>query len=598
MDSNTHSKHMTEQIERDYTGRANNGQYTEAIVGNVASTTSTTPTTNATNASYENISATSAFNLTDRLPIFSYLVNSNRIRWYRVIMHTFLQRHRELYRYQLTAHEIRDAVRETIDPEYTLDQCQNDLAALKEWGNVTTIYDSSRATSIASFLSPALLYQATPEAIAIETFLEEQTRASTGRGSLRQGDLPRLWTSLQLLDEGLQLSPLALTPTHSREIAGEWQRAFEVWNTMAREAAQYLANMINASQQSRFDLEAYQLYKAAVVAYVHGFAQALTQYSRRIRELFAEWAGADKQERLIEIVAAHLEPPTATTENRPTGEELLQEARNQLEAVLNWFAEGKNADSFRRNALAEVDKVVRRASTLAATARPTANYATSLHALAQQLLVAKDGETAQQLFSVAFANTLPVHLPESLVGSTSAAVDAAQSDAWHEPPAVSLYLRPVSRAFRGDHPLEDPVIDNRTIIRELVVQHETRLKEQQQRFAALFAHEYLDIGTIKKITAEERSLLTEVIDNCLSDVSHQYRAPDGSTIVMLNPTEVQYALLRASDGMLLLPRYRLQRIEPENRNENGGRIDQMQPASVGTDLSRLPSIPANARKGV
>ena len=513
-------------------------------------------------------------------------------------MRTFLQSHRELYRYQLTAHEIRDAVRETIDPEYTLEQCQNDLAALKEWGNVTTIYDSSRATSIASFLSPALLYQATPEAIAIETFLEEQTRASTGRGSLRQGDLPRLWTSLQLLDEGLQLSPLALTPTRSREIAEEWQRAFEVWNTMAREAAQYLANMINASQQSRFDLEAYQLYKAAVVAYVHGFAQALTQYSRRVRELFAEWAIADKQKQLIEIVAAHLEPPTATTENRPTPEELMQEARNQLEAVLNWFAEGKNANSFRRNALAEVDKVVRRASTLAATARPSANYATSLHALAQQLLTAKDGETAQQLFSVAFANTLPVHLPESLVGSTSATVDAGKPDAWHEPPAVSLYLRPVSRAFRGDHPLEDPVIDNRTIIRELVVQHETRLKEQQQRFATLFAHEFLDIGTIKKITAEERTLLTEVIDNCLSDVSHQYRAPDGSTIVMLNPAEVQYALLRASDGMLLLPRYRLQRIEPENRNENGGRIDQMQPAGVGIDISRPHPTPGDTGKGV
>ena len=28
-----------------------------------------------------------------------------------------------------------------------LEQCQSDLAALKEWGNLTTIYDSSRATS-------------------------------------------------------------------------------------------------------------------------------------------------------------------------------------------------------------------------------------------------------------------------------------------------------------------------------------------------------------------------------------------------------------------------------------------------------------------
>ena len=506
---------------------------------------------------YEGIPPASIFNLTDRLPIFSYLVNSNRIRWYRVIMRVFLQHHHELYRYQLTAQEIRDAVRSAFDAEYTLDQCQNDLAALREWGNVTTIYDSSRATSIASFLSPALLYQATPEAIAIETFLDEQTRANSGKGALRQGDLPHLWRSLQRLDTDLETPP-ELTPARSGEIAEEWQRAFEVWSTMAREAAQYLANMIKAAQQSRPDFEAYQTYKAAVVAYVHGFAQALTQYSRRVRELLADWSVTGKQDRLIEIVSQHLEPPGAIAENRPTQGELLQEARNQVRAIANWFAEGKNADSFRRNALAEVDKVVRRASALAATARPNANYATNLNMLAHQLLLAKDGETAQQIFSVAFANLLPVHLPESLAGTPSATIDVGKMSDWQEPPTVTLRLRPVSRANRGEHPLEDPVIDNRTIIRNLIVQHEARLREQRLRFAELFSDTFLDIGAIQSIPVEDRDILIEVIDSCLGDVSHEYRAPDGSTIVLLNPEEQAYAILRAPDGMLLLPRYRLQ----------------------------------------
>src|SRR3989440_8885475 len=178
--------------------------------------------------SSEPISSASVFNFTDRLPIFSYLVSSNRIRWYRVIMRFFLQCHRELYRYQLTAQEVRDAVRETFDSDYTLEQCQNDLAALKEWGNITTIYDSSRATSIASFLSPALLYQATPEAIAIETFLDEQARANAVRGSLRQSDLPRLWEFLQFIDTGLRNPLSARASSHSKEMAEEWQRAFEV----------------------------------------------------------------------------------------------------------------------------------------------------------------------------------------------------------------------------------------------------------------------------------------------------------------------------------------------------------------------------------
>jgi uncharacterized protein (TIGR02677 family) len=508
----------------------------------------------------------SSFNLTERLQIFSYLVSPNRVRWYRLIMRIFLQRHRELYRYQLTAQEVRDEVRATFDAEYTLEQCQSDLAALKEWGNVITFYDSSRATSIASFLSPALLYQATPAAIAVETFLDEQARASANSGALRQGDLPRLWESLARLDQWLAAEG-EFSLARSREIAEEWQRAFEIWNTMAREAAQYLANMINAAQQSRPDLEAFQIYKAAVVAYVHGFAQALTQYSPRIRGQLNDWAKTGRQERLIEIAARYLDPPAPTLENRPSTEELLQDARNQVDAVVNWFAEGKNADAFRRNALAEVDKVVRRASILASTARPSANYAAQLNTLAHQLLNMKDGETAQQLFSVAFADLLPVHLPEGLTGTPSSVYEPAQANPWQEPPAVKVQLRSVSRSSHGNLPLEDPIIDNRTLLRAVLAQHENRAREQRERFARLFAANYLDIGTIGTITPEDRGVLMDVIDACLGQSQSQYRAPDGSLLTLLNPREQMYTLLRASDGVLLLPRYRLTRQEDEEFEE-------------------------------
>jgi len=56
----------------------------------------------------------------------------------------------------------------------------------------------------------------------------------------------------------------------------------------------------------------------------------------------------------------------------------------------------------------------------------------------------------------------------------------------------------------------------------------------------------------------------EVIDTCLSNSSHQYQAPDGSTVVLLNPQETSYALLKAADGILLLPRYRLEALAPVN----------------------------------
>ncbi len=213
-----------------------------------------------TDAISDDISSPSAFNLTGRIAVFSYLTMSDRVGWYRTIMRFFLQCHRA-YRYQLTDQEVRDAVRQTFDPEYTLEKCQSDLAALREWGNLTVTYNSSRATSIASFRSPALLYQAAPEAIAIETFLDEQARTITRSGALRQSDLPLLWETLQQLDEELaQVSLDHFDPNehgeYSRKIAEEWQHAFDAWNALARDAAQYLANISNNAQQSWSDLEA------------------------------------------------------------------------------------------------------------------------------------------------------------------------------------------------------------------------------------------------------------------------------------------------------------------------------------------------------
>lgn len=53
--------------------------------------------------------------------------------------------------------------------------------------------------------------------------------------------------------------------------------------------------------------------------------------------------------------------------------------------------------------------------------------------------------------------------------------------------------------------------------------------------------------------------MLDIIDNCLGQSSHQCRTLDDSIVVLLNPDEAEYTLLKASDGVLLLPRYCLER---------------------------------------
>lgn len=146
------------------------------------------------------------------ISLFNYLTPiSDRTDWYRFIMRTFFLSSRK-YRYQLTAEDILEAVRDATKMEYHLEACKGDLDRLVKWGNLTTLYDTSRVTTIADFRSPILRYQASPEALEIEAFLASHAHAGTSEGGLYQGDLPHLWEALQQVDRWLNDDRSSYTP--------------------------------------------------------------------------------------------------------------------------------------------------------------------------------------------------------------------------------------------------------------------------------------------------------------------------------------------------------------------------------------------------
>jgi hypothetical protein len=292
------------------------------------------------------------------------------------------------------------------------------------------------------------------------------------------------------------------------------------------------------------------------VEYVTNFGQTLTHYSVSFRELLSGWYESGRATILIEAIAAHLQPPSLEEERRQTPEQLAREAANQVGALAGWFAIGSNADTFRRAAAAEVEKVVRRAEQFAAAARPNANYAADLDMLARRLMEAVDPEETRQLTLVAFAHGLPGHLPENLAGPTGT---TGLQGAWQESPSVTPILRSIGRSLYRDKTVELAITDNRAAQYALIQRRLLERAEERERFTALFASGSLNVGEVWVNSAAERAALLTVVRGCLRDSRFQYRAPDGSLIIMLNPKEKKYGLLRAPDGSLLMPRYQLQR---------------------------------------
>ncbi|GCE10822.1 TIGR02677 family protein [Tengunoibacter tsumagoiensis] len=495
----------------------------------------------------------SSFKPSGAITLFNYLTPiSDRVDWYRSIMRIFLQRSRE-YRYQLTAQDVLDVLRTEATHEYTLEACRNDLARLVTWGNLSTLYDTSRVTTIADFRSPVLLYQATQEALAIEAFLAEQARIGASEGGLYQGDLPRLWEVLERLDTWLQSERGSYTTERYQEIAEQWRIAFTTWEKLTNDAAQYLGSMNRSSQQA-FDIDSFLIYKNIVVLYVQSFAQQLVEYSQSIRTLLADWTQSGKQALLVEVVSEAPPPSQTLVEHQELWHE---DVERQVSALLHWFAREMNVNMFLKAAHDAVDKVVHRAHMLATSMRPQTDYVSMLYSLGNRLLTTEDFTAAQMLFAAGFANTLPIHLPEGMTGTPEIAERAGSRPTWQAPATVTRNLRPLYKGY-VERTVEQPMRSNQSELAALRQEYEKQQQAQKVRFDRLFSRPILDLATLGRISPDERQMLVQIIDGCLCSATCEYSLSDGTVVTLLNRDEQHMVSLQARDGILTLPRYRLQ----------------------------------------
>ena len=495
-----------------------------------------------------------AFRRFGPLPIVNYVASTTeRTDWYRAIMRTFFQ-HSHQYHYRLAAQEVMEAVRADLNREYHLDACKRDLESLVAWGNLTALPDMSRVTTIADFRSPVLLYQATPDALEFEAFIEKHMHVGASEGGLHQGDLLSLLETLQQIDRWLQEEQSAHTLERCQQIANAWQQAFSTWERVTNDAAQYLGSM-NQDAQHSADLNAYFVYKNVVTTYIHDFADALAQYSQTLRKLFLHWSTTGKSELLLSFILSTTPPSPTLVDNRNSWSE---DVHRQMKALSEWFLQERNAAMFSRAAHDAIEKVVSRAYALAASMRPQTDYVSMLHTLASSLLHVEDLETAAFLFASAFACTTPIHLAEGMTGSPTIAEAPDKRNVWQAPAPVARELRPI---YKGnvERAVEKPLRDNADAFYQLKQEHDAQLVQQKEHLQRLFPTPLLDLGTLSNVTSEERALLTAIIDGCYCSPVFETTLADGTLVTLLNPEEQHYVALGAHDGALLLPRYRLQR---------------------------------------
>ena len=484
----------------------------------------------------------------------AYLTADNAHR-YRPILRHFYEMH-TAHRYWLAAGDVLTHVRAHFDPDYSDEQCEQDLRMLVDWGNLIAEQEKSRARTVEEFLRRRLRYQLTPYSIAFERLLQELEAARGTHGSLDASLLDSLWSHLDALRHILA-QPIPSEPGYEylKQVHHHWGEGYRYFERIVADANDYLAAMHRARPEDLHQLEVFLAYKDVLLRYLSAFINQLMDCAEKVRGMGRAMAAANTGPVLVGLLSLYATqylpdpngvlPESATVRARYQGE---------LQALTDWFRRGGGVEMLRRVTADAIETVVRQTQRLMDRRRLGISRRRDLERLAGAFAACRSVEDAHRLAALALGCAAPRHV----LGSEATFSMSDADSVWRQP-ADAVPLRPIQRggrrpappppggAPRGGRP---PVLGGGL----------ARRPPAAGGGGGRLPHGDIRLGALHVPDPAVRSRLLTTLAACLASPEGTAVASDGSRIQLIPPRAgTTYGEMTGPDGVLVTPRFGLRR---------------------------------------
>lgn len=480
---------------------------------------------------------------TKPVPELKY-VNAENVARYRLIMRYFYKQYQRL-RYWLKPEEIFQGVQayELLD-DYTMEQCQNDLETLTEWGNLTHRHDGGRSTTVEEYFRKKFRYLLTPYSIEIERMLENLEQVQGYGGSLE----PSLFEKIAAQLKEITTNPDTFAEGQALE---HWRELLQSFTQLHENASDYLASLQTGEAEELMMTEAFLVFKDTLTHYLHNFIQALQSSSYQIEGYLRNF-GADQQKVFLESVLADQQRLPNLEEQR-SEEEQREQLHAEWASFRRWFL-GEGGEFSDLYYLEEATKetiarVVRSVLRIQEKHRLGVSRKGELDYLGHWFFQLDELEDAKKLS----AYTYGLYKTRHYQGLADHEDDSGKGEMWKEAPMIQQ-LRSRSRK-RIHEQGSEPV--RQTKVKQQKSREEYLQKRQQEEamIQSLVSREEVKLSALGEISIRLRDLLLYWIGRCLSQESRKIRTADGIDIKMVTPGQTDRTTLVCTDGALELPDY-------------------------------------------
>lgn len=473
-----------------------------------------------------------------------YLNVDNTDRYRAIIRYFYVQY--EKLQYWLYAEDIYDELKkDDYFNEYSLEQCQQDLAVLKDWKNLLAMQDTKKVSTIEEFKNKKFRYQLSEFGVEIERMVIRLENLKIEGTSLEPTLMERIRKSIAQLEE--------IAGQSEEEVHGWWSNLSNNFVLLNQNYQDYMRDLNSLKAEEMMKTRAFLVFKDTLIEYLRGFVKNLQYTVGMIEsELLAV-----KQETLTtvldKILSYELSIPRLEYEVKP--EELSEWITGRFDSIRHWFLgrDGQTAEAETVFDLANdiIRKITRYATQISEQSGSNANRKSDYAKIAEMFYRCKDMKEAHELSAQVFGFDTVMHLKGNFPRQT----ESINSGVYQEEPH-QITLVPRTRTYR-EKSEKSPVVYHTQEKEKARQEALKRIEKEQQLLKSYIKEGVLDFKTLPVIEPTVRDTFLTWLSKAFENESFSAKTEDGLTYVVEKPVDEAYCDVTCTDGVFHMPAYRI-----------------------------------------
>ncbi len=462
---------------------------------------------------------------------------------YRPIIRLFYLQYEKL-KYWLYQEEVYAELKE--DPyfqDYTPEQCQQDLAALTAWGNLLTIQDTKKVSTIEEFKNKKFRYQLSEVCVEIERMMIRVENLFIESSSLEPTLLERICMNLRRIPE----------------IARESQDNIYIWwndlnNDFIRlnqNYQDYMRELNSVKAEEMMKTKEFLVFKDHLIEYLRNFVRSLQMNVSSIEQCLKEMDRGQLEGILTEVVQYELAIPRIDTEI--TEEMITDKINGRWDSLEEWFVgvDGRESEALKvfdtTNEI--IRKITRYASRISERSNGGANRREEYRKLAVMFSKCRDIYEAHRLAASVFGIEKPLHLK----GIPGRQTESINSGVFEEEPYV-VTVTPRIRTYR-EKAMRSGIVDRSREKEEMRLAAIRRMEEERKLLKGYIRDGRLSFAGLPEIEPHVRDVFLSWLSKALENKELRGKTEDGQIYHLEQENPGETCILKSPDGNLEMPAY-------------------------------------------